>query len=217
MIIRKVEYIISAVKPEQYPPGVSMELAVAGRSNVGKSSLINKFLNRKNMARVGQTPGKTQAINFFHINDEWYLVDLPGYGYAKVSLEVKARWGRMMQTYFQKRGNLLGVIQLVDIRHKPTEDDKTMVKMLRDRGIPMLLVATKADKLSRSRQIVQLKIIAETLGVEDWKQIIPFSAVDGTGNRELHEEVDQLLQNAAEAVMPSEAGTPAEHDDKKEK
>lgn len=214
MIIRKVEYIISAVKPEQYPPGVRLELAVAGRSNVGKSSLINKFLNRKNMARVGQTPGKTQAINFFNINDEWYLVDLPGYGYAKVSLEVKARWGRMMQTYFQKRGNLLGVIQLVDIRHKPTEDDRVMVQMLRARGIPMLLVATKADKLSRSRQIAQLKIIAEALAVDDWKQIIPYSTTDGTGNKELHEEIDQLLQNANELIAVPKSENTAE--DKKE-
>lgn len=193
VIIRKAEYITSAVKPTQYPQGIKPEIAVAGRSNVGKSSLINKFLNRKNLARVGQTPGKTQTINFFNINDEWYLVDLPGYGYAKVSQQMKAQWGRMMETYFRQRKNLRGVIQIVDIRHKPTGEDCQMVDMLRIFGIPTLLVATKADKIARGQRPKYLKIIAETLGLEDWKLILPFSAKDGTGVNELHEAVEQVI------------------------
>lgn len=193
MIIRKAEFIISAVKPDQYPDAAKPDLAVSGRSNVGKSSLINKFLNRRNLARVARTPGKTQTINFFNINDEWYLVDLPGYGYAKVSHQMKVQWGKMMETYFRVRHNLKGVIQLIDIRHPPTEDDRTMVNMLRQTGIPVLLVATKADKISRGQRQKYLKNIAEVLQLEDWKLILPFSAENGTGLDELHEAVEIIL------------------------
>jgi len=193
LTIRKAEYIISAVKPEQYPEATRPELAVAGRSNVGKSSLINKFVNRKNLAKVGKTPGMTQCINFYNINDEWYLVDLPGYGYAKVSEKTRINWGKMMQTYFRQRENLKGVIQLVDIRHKPTVDDQLMVKMLMENNIPALLVATKADKISRGQRPKYLKQIAETLGLEDWKMIIPFSSLDGTGLEELKESIEHII------------------------
>jgi GTP-binding protein len=146
LIFRKAEFLISAVKLEQYPEGNRPELAVSGRSNVGKSSLINKFVNRKNLAKVGGTPGKTQTINFFNMNDEWYLVDLPGYGYAKVSQQTRAQWGKMMQTYFRRRENLRGVIQLVDIRHQPTEDDRMMVNMLWENEIPALVLLPKPIK-----------------------------------------------------------------------
>lgn len=194
MIIKKAEYVISAVRPEQYPEGDRPELAVSGRSNVGKSSLINKFLNRKKIAKVARTPGKTQTINFFDINDEWYLVDLPGYGYAKVSHQLKAQWGKMMETYFRKRTNLKGVLQLVDIRHPPTEDDKTMVNMLWEAGIPVLVIATKVDKISRGQRPKHLKIIADAMRLEDWKLILPFSSEDGTGYDELHEAVESILR-----------------------
>lgn len=193
MIFRKAEFIISAVKTEQYPEDSLPELAVSGRSNVGKSSLINKFVNRKNLAKVGRTPGKTQTINFFNMNDEWYLVDLPGYGFAKVPLKMRAQWGKMMQTYFRTRRNLKGVIQLVDIRHKPTEEDKMMVNMLYENEIPALVVATKADKISRGQRPKYLKIIAEELEMQDWKYIIPFSSEDGTGLLELHEAVEHII------------------------
>jgi len=193
LIIRKAEFMISAVKPEQYPAGNRPELAVSGRSNVGKSSLINKFVNRKNLAKVGRTPGKTQTINFFNMNDEWYLVDLPGYGYAKVSQETRARWGKMMQTYFKKRDNLCGVIQLVDIRHKPTEDDRMMINMLWENEIPALVVATKADKIARGQRPKYLKVIAEAFAMQDWQSIIPFSSEDGTGLDELHEAVEHII------------------------
>lgn len=193
MIFRKAEYIISAVKPEQYPEADRPELAVSGRSNVGKSSLINKFVNLKRLAKVGRTPGKTQTINFFNMNDDWYLVDLPGYGYAKVPLQTRAQWGKMMQTYFRKRENLRGVIQLVDIRHKPTEEDRMMINMLWENEIPALVVATKADKVARGQRPKSLKIIADAFEMEDWKSIIPFSSEDGTGLDELHEAVDHII------------------------
>lgn len=193
MIFHKAEYIISAVNPEQYPEASKPELAVSGRSNVGKSSLINKFVNRKKLAKVAGTPGKTQTINFFNMNDEWYLVDLPGYGYAKVPLKTREQWGKMMNTYFRTRENLRGVIQLVDIRHKPTEDDRMMVNMLWKNEIPTLVVATKADKIARSHRPKYLKIIAETLEIQDWKSIIPFSTIDGTGAKELDEAVNHII------------------------
>ena len=193
MLWRNAEFIISAVGPEQYPEEDKPELAVSGRSNVGKSSLINKLTNRKNLARVGKTPGRTQSINFFDINDEWYLVDLPGYGYAKVSQETRIKWGKMMNTYFRVRKNLKGVIQLVDIRHKPTEDDRMMINMLWECQIPFLLVATKADKIARGQRPKYLKIIAETLGLQNWQDIIPFSSEDGTGTKELVEAVNHII------------------------
>ena len=193
MLWRNAEFIISAVGPEQYPEEDKPELAVSGRSNVGKSSLINKLTNRKNLARVGKTPGRTQSINFFKINDEWYLVDLPGYGYAKVSQKTRIKWGKMMNTYFRVRKNLKGVIQLVDIRHKPTEDDRMMINMLWECQIPFLLVATKADKIARGQRPKYLKIIAETLGLQNWQDIIPFSSEDGTGTKELVEAVNHII------------------------
>lgn len=193
MQLRKAEFIISAVRPEQYPEANRPELAVSGRSNVGKSSLINKFTNRKNLAKVGKTPGKTQTINFFNMNDEWYLVDLPGYGYAQVSQETRVKWGKMMNTYFRTRENLRGVIQLVDIRHKPTEDDRLMVNTLWENQIPFLVVATKADKISRGQRPKYLKIIAESLEIQDWREIIPFSSVDGTGSEALDEAVNHII------------------------
>ncbi|UWG96921.1 ribosome biogenesis GTP-binding protein YihA/YsxC [Dehalobacter sp. DCM] len=193
MIFRKTEFVISAVKPLQYPEGTRPELAVAGRSNVGKSSLINKLVNRKALAKVGGKPGKTQTINFFNINDEWYLVDLPGYGYAKVSMETRAQWGKMMQTYFRTRESLRGVIQLVDIRHQPTEDDKTMMEMLRVNAIPVLVIATKADKISRGQRPKHLKVIADALNIPDWRAIIPFSTEDGTGSEELNQAIDDII------------------------
>ncbi|MCL1918242.1 MAG: ribosome biogenesis GTP-binding protein YihA/YsxC [Peptococcaceae bacterium] len=193
MIIRKAEYIISTVKYSQYPPPIVPEIAVAGRSNVGKSSLINKFLGRRNLAKTGQTPGKTQTINFFNINDQWYLVDLPGYGYAKVPKTTKARWRRMMEEYFARRKTLRGVVLLVDIRHKPTEDDRIMMDMLRTYGYPVLVVATKADKIARSQRGKYLKEIAGTLEI-DVDVIIAFSSKDQTGYKELHEAVEAIVQ-----------------------
>lgn len=184
--------MISTVKSSQYPPPVVPEIAVAGRSNVGKSSLINKFLSRRNLAKTGQTPGKTQTINFFNINDQWYLVDLPGYGYAKVPQTTKARWRHMMEEYFARRRTLRGVVLLTDIRHKPTGDDQIMMEMLRTYGYPVLVVATKADKIARSERPKHLREIGAVLGV-DCDAIVAFSVKDQTGFEDLHEAIGQLV------------------------
>jgi GTP-binding protein len=170
------------------------EIAVCGRSNAGKSTLVNKLLQRKSLAKTGKTPGKTRLINFFAVNGQWYLVDLPGYGFAKVSHAMRAEWGKMMALYFAERKNLRGVVQLVDIRHKPTDGDLTMLNMLRERGVPALVVATKADKIARGARTRQLRLLAQTLAIEDYKLILPFSALDGTGQAELRAEISALTE-----------------------
>ena len=196
--IRKAEYIGSAVNSTQYPEGNLPEIALAGRSNVGKSSLINKFINRKNLARTGNTPGKTQMLNFYRINDTFTFVDLPGYGYAKVSKEVKSHWGKMMKDYFSTRENLKAVIQVIDIRHEPSVEDVEMQAFLRTRGIPLLVVATKADKISKGQWAKHLSKIAKSLDIPDWKLIVPYSAESGLGVEDLHDAVEELLRLTAE-------------------
>lgn len=191
--IRKAEFITSAVNSQGYPEGNLPEIALAGRSNVGKSSLINKFLNRKNLAKTGNTPGKTQMLNFYNINDEFTFVDLPGYGYAKVSKAMQANWGKMMNEYFSRRENLQAVLQVVDIRHSPSAEDRQMHGFLRTRGIPVLVVATKADKISRGKWPKHLKEIAQALEIPDWKMILPYSAETGLGVAELHQAVEEIL------------------------
>lgn len=193
MIIRSAEFVGSAVKYEQYPTDGLTEIAMAGRSNVGKSSLINRFLGRRNLARTGNTPGKTQTLNFYKVNEAWYFVDLPGYGYAKVSQTVKAQWGTMMENYFKKRENLLAVIQIVDIRHEPSHEDVAMHEWLRQQGVPVLVVATKADKIARGKWSQHLMNIAKALQVSDWHLILPFSAESGIGLEDLHGAVEDIL------------------------
>lgn len=200
--IRKAEFVTSAVNIKGYPEGTEPEIALAGRSNVGKSSLINKFINRKNLARTGNTPGKTQMLNFYRINDEWGFVDLPGYGYAKVSKEVKANWGKMMEEYFSRRENLRAVIQVVDIRHEPSVEDQDMHAFLRNRGIPVLVVATKADKISRGQWGKHLSQIAKALNIPDWHMIITYSAETGLGVPELHQAVEEILTMGEEKENP---------------
>lgn len=191
--IRKAEYITSAVNSKGYPEGDLPEIALAGRSNVGKSSLINKFLNRKNLARTGNTPGKTQMLNFYNINDEFTFVDLPGYGYAKVPKGMKSNWGKMMEEYFSRRENLKAVIQVIDIRHEPSLEDQEMHGFLRNRGIPVLVVATKADKISRGKLSKHLNQIAKALNIPDWQMILTYSSQTGAGVPELHQAVEELL------------------------
>ncbi|CAA7599451.1 GTP-binding protein, ribosome biogenesis, YsxC [Acididesulfobacillus acetoxydans] len=192
MIIRKAEYVASAVKADQYPRDGLPEIALAGRSNVGKSSLINRFLGRRNLARTGNTPGKTQTLNFYRVNGAWYFVDLPGYGYAKVSQTVKAQWGGMTGNYFKKRENLRAVLQIVDIRREPSAEDLAMNAWLRGNGIPVLVVATKADKVARGQWPQHLKQISGSLAMEVW-QIIPFSAASGFGADDLRAAVEEIL------------------------
>ena len=181
MQVHNVELTISAVSPAQYPDTGYPEIALSGRSNVGKSSVINRMLNRKNFARVGASPGKTTQINYFKIDGRLYLVDLPGYGYAKVSKAERDRWGRLMENYFRSAGLIdLGVL-IVDARHKPTADDVTMREWFRGSGCPMVVVANKLDKLKRSEIEPNLALIRETLDLGPDDVLVPFSAEKGEG------------------------------------
>jgi GTP-binding protein len=181
----KAEFILSAASPEQFIRDGRKQIAFAGRSNVGKSSVINRLVNRKNLAHVGATPGKTTQINYFLIGERLYLVDLPGYGYAKVAKSERDRWGRLMESYFQENGLIdLGVL-IVDARHKPTADDETMCDYFRGDGCPMLVVANKTDKLKKSELEHNLALIRETLDLDESEVLIPFSAEKGDGKEQL--------------------------------
>ena len=193
IVVKKAEYVASAVKYEQYPVEGLPEIAMAGRSNVGKSSLINSFLGRRNLARTGNTPGKTQTLNFYRVNDAWFLVDLPGYGYAKVAKTVNAQWGPMMENYLKKREPLRAVIQIVDIRHAPSVEDVEMQQWLRTMQVPTMVVATKADKISRGQWAKHLKVIAKALDIPDVSLILPFSSQSGVGKEELNEAIEEIL------------------------
>lgn len=176
MIIKKAEIIMTAVKPSQYPEANSPEIALAGRSNVGKSSMINTLINRKKLARTSGQPGKTQTLNFYNINDQFRFVDLPGYGYARVSRSEREKWGEMINKYLTERKCLKEVIMLLDIRHSPGEHDKMMYDWIISIGFKGIIVATKADKLSKNQIAKQVSVIAKELGVEDRSMILPFSA-----------------------------------------
>ncbi|MBO4914619.1 MAG: YihA family ribosome biogenesis GTP-binding protein [Oscillospiraceae bacterium] len=179
------EFILSAALPEQFIRDGRKQIAFAGRSNVGKSSVINRLVNRKNLAHVGASPGKTTQINYFLIDGRIYLVDLPGYGYAKVSKSERDRWGRLMENYFSSSGLLdLGVL-IVDARHKPTVDDMTMCDFFRSNDCPMLIVANKVDKLKKSETEHNLELIRETLDLDETEILIPFSAEKGDGKENL--------------------------------
>ena len=193
MNIHNVELTISAVKPSQYPKTDFPDLAFAGRSNVGKSSLINKLLNRKSLARVSAKPGKTATINFYNIDDTVNFVDLPGYGFAKVSKEEKKKWGAMIETYLNTRENLSQVILLVDSRHKPTDDDVMMLSFIRGVCPRAVVVATKFDKLKPSQRDEALKLIIKTLELKGEDIIIPFSSVKGTGVEEFWDYVNEIV------------------------
>ncbi len=194
MIIKKAEIMISAVEPAQYPNTGWPEIALAGRSNVGKSSLINALVNRKSLARVGNTPGKTRIINFYNINDNLMLVDLPGYGYAKVSKEERKSWGKLAETYLNTRKTLNMILLLVDIRHDPTEDDIIMLDYIKQSGRDFMVIATKSDKLSRAEYKKSIDNIKIKLNLEDDSQVIPFSSIKRTGIDEVWSKVETLLE-----------------------
>jgi len=181
MKVNTAEIVISAVSKKQYPSGRLPEIALAGRSNVGKSSFINKLLHRKNLARTSSKPGKTQTLNFYKINDLFYFVDVPGYGYAKVSKKEREKWGAMMEEYFSLRETLTLTILIVDIRHKPTEDDRLMYDFLKYYELPVLVIATKLDKIKKSQRSVYLKRVFNTLELESEDTVIPFSAETAEG------------------------------------
>lgn len=193
MKIKSAEFIISAVSPRQYPEGNRPEIALAGRSNVGKSSFINCLVNRKNLARTSQKPGKTQTLNYYLINDAFYFVDVPGYGFAKVSKLERASWGRMIETYLMNREQLNGVVLIVDIRHQPTADDRMMMDFLKYYQIPTIVIATKADKISRGKRAKHLKQIKETLQLDKDVPLIPFSAKTGEGKDEAWQTISWLI------------------------
>lgn len=194
MRITKSDIETVAVKPSQYPPENLKEIAFAGRSNVGKSSLLNLLTGRKKLAKVSGNPGKTRTINFFLINDEFRIVDLPGYGYAKVSKSVSESWGDMMETYIENRPNLVKIVQLVDIRHEPSKQDVQMYGYLKHFGLDGIVVATKADKVSRNQIPGQVKLIRQTLGLNKDDRVIPVSALKKTGHEELLDVIGELLE-----------------------
>ena len=179
------QFVLSAVSPRDFLDDGLPQVAFAGRSNVGKSSAINRLLNRKNFARVGAVPGKTVHINYFRIDDAFYLVDLPGYGYAQVSKGERDRWGKLMEDYFARPELLTLGVMIVDARHKPTADDRTMAQWFRDTGRPLVVAANKLDKLKKSEIIPNLQLIRDTLELGEDDPVIPFSAEKGTGREEL--------------------------------
>ncbi|PRR82308.1 ribosome biogenesis GTP-binding protein YihA/YsxC [Clostridium vincentii] len=194
MIIKTSEFIISAVKKFQYPIDNRVEIAFVGRSNVGKSSIINALTNKRHLAKIGKTPGKTRLINFFLINNDFHLVDLPGYGYAKVSKKEQASWGKIIETYLYDREELKRVVLLVDSRHKPTADDITMYEWIKHYGYDVIVVATKKDKISNNDLRKQEKLIRETLKIPDDKKLYLFSSANKRGRDEL---VDYLFEDLA--------------------
>ena len=195
MIIKTSEFIISAVKRNQYPVDNRVEIAIVGRSNVGKSSIINALTNRRKLAKVSQTPGKTRLINFFLINNDFYLVDLPGYGYAKVSKKEKESWGKTIETYLHGREPLKRVVLLVDSRHKPTADDIMMHEWIKHYGYDVIVVATKSDKLSNNELPKAKKLIKETLKLEKNDKLYFFSSLNKKGKEEL---IDNLFLDLSE-------------------
>lgn len=202
MKIRSSEITMSAVNKSQYPAEGIPEIALAGRSNVGKSSIINTLLNRRNFARTSQTPGKTRTINFYLINNEFYFVDLPGYGYAKIAKSEKEKWGGIMERYLESRQELCSIFLLVDIRHEPTADDKLMYEWIKHFGYNCVVIATKADKISRGQYQKHISIIRKKLQMESSEKVIPVSSLKKTGVEELWEEiVNQYNQHGYEITV----------------
>jgi GTP-binding protein len=193
LVVRQLEFLGGMAGARGWRPDPSLpEVAFAGRSNVGKSSLINRLVNRKKLARVSNTPGRTREINFFRVNDDFILVDLPGYGYARISKEARAAWKPLIEDYLSGSPQLRGIVQLLDARHDPTRDDLQMLEFLAHLGVPTILVATKTDKLPRASVPNRVRELAEAAGVEQ-DQIIPFSAVTGLGRAELAEAIVSLV------------------------
>ena len=184
MNTQKVEFLISAASPKDFPKNRLPEIAFAGKSNVGKSSVINRLLQRKNFARVGEKPGKTIHVNYFTVDSKCYFVDLPGYGYAKVSQSEKERWGKLMENYFAADRIDLGVF-IVDARHAPTNNDITMARWFLDSGCPFVVVANKLDKVKKSELERNLQVIRQDLELPEDCPVIPFSAEKGTGRDDL--------------------------------
>lgn len=194
MVIKNVSLETIIGVTSKIPDNQMPEIAFAGKSNVGKSSLINALMNRKSLARTSSQPGKTQTINFYNINDELYFVDLPGYGYAKVSQQEKEKWGKMIEKYLHRSKVLQAVFLLVDIRHEPSANDKQMYEWIMANGYHPIVIATKLDKINRSQVAKQVKIVKQGLGVDKDTIVIPFSAETKQGREEIYDLIDQLIQ-----------------------
>lgn len=199
MKVNQAEFVISAVGPSQYPGGALPEIALAGRSNVGKSSLINRLINRRNLARTSSKPGKTQQLNYYRINQDLYFVDLPGYGYAKVSKTERAKWGKFIEQYLLKREFLRLVLHVIDLRHPPSKDDIVMHEWLMYHKVPVCLVLTKADKVPRGKWAKHTKIIKEQLQADPAVPVILFSSETGYGKDELWSVIERYAGLAAAA------------------
>lgn len=193
MKVHNVELVISAVRPAQYPETELPEFALAGRSNVGKSSFINKLIGRKSMARISSKPGKTQTLNFYKIEEELFFVDVPGYGYAKVSKSEREAWGKMIETYITSREQLRAVVQIVDLRHPPSKDDQMMYDFMKHYGIPCIIIATKADKIPKGKWDKHKKIVREGLNMEKGDPLIVFSSETGLGQEAAWEEIEKRM------------------------
>lgn len=194
MIIKSAELETVCGITSTLPENDLTEIAFAGKSNVGKSSLINALMNRKSLARTSSQPGKTQTINFYNVNKEIYFVDLPGYGYAKVSEEIKAKWGKMIERYLKKSKQLRAVFLLIDIRHEPSANDKQMYSWILANGFHPIIIATKADKISRNQLQKHIKMVKEGLKVEKETVVIPFSAQTKQGRDEIYEVIEGLMK-----------------------
>lgn len=193
MIVNNVELVISAVRPDQYPEDGLPEFALAGRSNVGKSSFINKMIGRKSMARISSKPGKTQTLNFYKIEEKLFYVDVPGYGYAKVAKTEREAWGKMIERYITGREELKAVIQIVDLRHPPSRDDIAMYDFMKHYEIPCIIIATKADKIPKGKWDKHKKIVRETLEMEKGDPLIVFSSETGLGKDAVWAEIEKRM------------------------
>lgn len=199
MVIKNVSLETVIGVTSKVPDNQMMEIAFAGKSNVGKSSLINALMNRKSLARTSAQPGKTQTINFYNINDELYFVDLPGYGYAKVSAQEKEKWGKMVERYLKQSKVLRAVFLLIDIRHEPSANDKQMYDWIMANGYHPIVIATKLDKIKRSQIQKQLKQVREGLGADKDTIIIPFSAETKQGREEIYDLIDDMMEQETES------------------
>lgn len=195
MKITNVEFITSAVRRSQYPLDKNPEFLLVGRSNVGKSSFINTLVNRKNIARISAIPGKTQTLNFYLINKEFYLVDVPGYGFARVSKNLKNKFGLIIEDYLKEREYLKMVFMLVDFRHKPTNDDVLMYNYLKYYNIPVTIIATKSDKVSRNSYDKNKRVITDTLNLVPEDNLVLFSAIKTEGREKVHSIIESWLNN----------------------
>lgn len=198
MKIKSSEFVLSAGRTAECPDGARAEIALSGRSNVGKSSLLNSLIGRRSLALVSGTPGKTQRLNYYLVNDRFHLVDLPGYGYAKAPGTTQDRWRRMMRDYLQTREQLMAVIQLVDCRHLPSKEDREMVQWLRDEELPFCLVATKIDKLGQTKRAPALRAITGALELPATHPLVAYSSNTGEGRSELLAWIAQALETLSE-------------------